>query len=788
MGFVESDGFGRFDGVDSATLRVLANGQQNELRTAAVVKDFIKEYSKDVPDGVTIDVWVDRAHYLQDRLDMMLKNMFQGAVLVFLVLTLFLRLKVALWVIVGIPVTFLGALALMPLGPWPVTINVISLFAFILVLGIVVDDAIIIGESVYTKIRADGHSVENVVAGAHRVATAATFGVLTTIAAFVPMLFIGGDFAPFLEAQAVVVSLCLIFSLIESKLILPAHLAHAKIAPVDEQAIFAPYRGGLGSHISKFFQRFQRRFQHGLQRIIKNWYQPSLRMAIRHRGITIALFVSAFIVTIGVVMSGLTRVVLFPTVPGDYIQASMQMEAGTPPAARNAALLRIEQALVDAMDDYQAAHPEAIRPVKHIATFTQDSTTGAIVVELPIDESRPLNVFEITDMWREATPEIAGVKSIMFNDGSNLGGGKPIALAISGSHYPSLEAASDMLASRLEQYEGVYDIETTATGAGDEIQLSVKPAAETLGITMTTLGRQVRQAFYGEEAQRIQRGTDELRVMVRYPEDERRSVASLRDMRIRTPNGAAVPFDEVAEVEFGNAFTEIQRLDRERTVIVDANLDTAVAQSGPILGALMQDVVPEMGANYPLAKVALQGSSQEEIELLQSFLIAAVAALFLIYALIAIPLKSYLQPLIIMSVIPYGLIGAVIGHLVFGHAISMFSIFGLIALAGVVVNDSLIMMDFINKARLKGVPVVDAVMQSGQARFRAIILTSLTTSFGLMPIIFETSVQAQFVIPMAISLSFGILFATVITLFLIPCLYLLLEDIKRFFRRLIKGG
>ena len=791
-GFEESSGFNRFNRRDTATLRILTGGQQNELATSRVVKAFIEEQRATLPQGVTMDVWVDRAHYLRDRLSMMLKNMFQGAVLVFVVLSLFLRLKVAFWVIVGIPITFFGALTFMPINPWPVTINVISLFGFILVLGIVVDDAIIIGESVYTKIRADGHSVDNVVLGTRRVATAATFGVLTTIAAFVPLLFVGGLFAPFLEAIAVVVSLCLLFSLIESKLILPSHLAHSRIEPVDEARIFAPYSSeSFLRWPAKFLQRLQRRVQHGLQWIIQNGYRPLLVRAIHARGVTMALFAGMLILTIGLIAGGHTRVVLFPEVPGDYVQVDVAMNSGTSPEHRNATMELVENALYNAMDGYLADHPGAMEPVRYAATFSNGDGRGTMIVELPIDEDRPLDNKDVSRMWREALPDLPGVREITFTDGNNIGGGAPVSIGLSGSNDAQLFAAADALETRIAEFEGLFDVRSNTNEGGDEIQLKIKPEAEALGLTLASLGRQVRQAFYGEEAQRIQRGRDELKVMVRYPLDERRSVADLRNMRIRTPSGAQVPFESVAEISFGQAFSSINRTDRERTVTVSANADAEKAEPGKIVADLYADFIPELLARYPSVSAKRQGSSQEEQELLQSFMVASLAALFMIYALIAIPLKSYVQPIIIMSVIPFGLIGAVIGHIVTGNAISMFSMFGLIALAGVVVNDSLIMIDFINKARSDGRPLMDAVVESGTARFRAIILTSLTTAFGLMPMIFEKSVQAQFVIPMAISLSFGILFATVITLFLIPALYVWQLDVARRWhqiRRFFLGG
>jgi multidrug efflux pump subunit AcrB len=776
-GFVEGEGFGRFNGKPTAILRVLAGGQQNELATAAEVNKYIEKKSASLPDGIQMESWVNRSHYLEGRLELMTTNMLQGAILVFLILTLFLRLKVASWVILGIPLTFFGTLWLMPYGPWPVTINMISLFGFILVLGIVVDDAIIIGESVYTTIRADGHTLDNVVRGAKKVAVPATFGVLTTIAAFAPMLFIGGTFGPFFEAMSVVVILCLMFSLVESKLILPAHLVHAKIAEIDEVALFDPHRKvSFGARIPRFFQRMQRRFQHGLQRLIHSWYAPMLEKALSNRGVTCSIFAGILIVTFGVLQSGIVRVVLFPEVPGDFIQLNMTMQNGTPPAVRNAALTRLEQAILTVNDEYLAANPGADDPVNHVAVFTQGDTGGVIFVEMPMDEDRPLNGDDLTKMWRAKVGEIAGVKELDFSDGNNVGGGSPLSFNLTGADYGSLEQAAKELESKLAEYSGVFDIRNSLSTGGQEISLAIKPGAEALGLTLSSLGRQVRQAFYGEEAQRIQRGRDELKVMVRYPKDERRSIADLENMRIRTPSGDEVPFSSVAEISFGQAFSSINRQNRKRTVTISADIDPLKVEPGVIVKEISEEYIPALLSRYPGVGYGLEGASLEEINLIRNLSVASFAALFLIYALIAIPLKSYSQPMIIMSVIPFGLIGAVIGHIVLGQAISMFSLFGLIALAGVVVNDSLVMMDFINQARQEGLSARDAVLQSGVQRFRAIILTSLTTAAGLMPIMLERSVQAQYVIPMATSLAFGILFATVITLFLVPALYLLQLD------------
>jgi len=774
-GFVETDGYGRFNGRRTATLQVVAGGQQNELETAAAVRAYLKEKEAELPDGVEVDTWIDLSRYLEGRLTLMFDNMFMGAVLVFVALSLFLRMKVAFWVMVGLPVCFLGAIWLMPV--WPVTINAISLFGFIIVLGIVVDDAIIIGESIYTRIRAHGKTLDNVIQGAHRVAIPATFGVLTTIAAFAPMLFVGGMAGPFFEAMGFVVVLCLAFSLVESKLILPAHLVQANIPDIDEDDLFHPQREIPNREkIGRAFLKIQRRVQHGLRRLIDDHYAPALEKAVDNRGITVAIFVAILIVTFGMMASGIARVVVFPEMAGDFIQVRMDMQSGTAPAARNAAVERIESAIMKINEDYIRENPDSLPVYEYLGVFTRGETGATMFLEVPRDVSRPYEIKEVTELWREAVGEIPGLKDLEFSDAGHIGGGPPLSFRLSGTNYERLEEAAAELTAELDNYTGVFDITNSAAAGGNEIKLKIKPGAEALGLTMSSLGRQVRQAFYGEEAQRIQRGKDELKVMVRYPIEERKSVADLENMRIRTPGGEEVPFSSVAEVSFDKGYSTITRLDRERTITVSANVDLQSVEPQEIIRSISTEFMPELLSRHPGVKFGLEGASEEQTQFLMDLGIAFIAALFLIYALIAIPLHSYSQPLIIMSVIPFGLIGAVVGHVMMGMAISMFSMFGLIALAGVVVNDSLILVDFINKARLEGVPMRDAVLQSGTARFRAIVLTSFTTAAGLLPILFETSSQAQFVIPTAVSISFGIVFATIITLFLIPSLYMLQED------------
>ena len=785
-GFVESKSWGRFNGQSTLDMEILAAQAENEIETADRVKEYISEKASTLPEGINLEVWGDRSIYLQDRLDMMSKNMLQGAFLVFIVLSLFLRLKVAIWAVIGIPIAFFGALWLMPVGPFPVTINMISLFGFIMVLGIVVDDAIIIGESIYTKIRADGHSIENVIKGAQKVALPATFGVLTTIAAFAPMLFVTGFAGPFFKAMSVVVIFCLFFSIIESKLILPAHLAYAKIDEINEQEIFSPYSNiPWYKRPSRLFQRANRFVQNNLHSIIENKYAPLIEKAVKNRGLTIATFLSALIIIIGILNSGITKFVLFPEVPGDYVVVELTMIDGSSAESRDEVINRIEKAALEINDEWLKKNPNDLPPINKMGAYTGGMTElgtpiagdniGLLVAELPF-ENRKVSVLELENMWRDKVEDMPGVKKLTFDSGRNIGGESSISFNILGEDIKQLEEASKYLERKLTEYEGVFDIRSSLNVGGEEIKLDIKPQAESLGLSMATVGRQVRQAFYGEEAQRIQRGKNEIKVMVRYPEEDRTSIDNLESMRIRNNNGDEIPFSSVATASFGKAYSSIIRENGIRVVTVSADADSSIVEPRRVIADITENFIPEMKDRFPQLEFDLEGSSSETVKLVQELTNASIAALFLIYILIAIPLKSYLQPLIIMSVIPFGLIGAVIGHIVLNEAISMFSLFGLVALAGVVVNDSIIMVDFINKARQEGMDIIQAVVNSGTQRFRAIILTSLTTAIGLMPIMTETSTQAQFVIPMAISIAFGIVFATVITLFLVPCLYVLQDD------------
>lgn len=771
-GFIEQERYARHNGQPATAIRVLSVGEQNALAVSEAVRRFVAEKQGQLPAGISVDWWADISYYLKGRMEMMGKNLVAGAILVFLILALFLRLKLAFWVMVGLLIAFLGTLWMLPAVG--VTINLISLFGFLVVLGIVVDDAIVMGESAYTEIRNKGHSVENVVNGVYKVAIPATFGVLTTIAAFLPILMISGISGQFFAAIGWVVVLCLFMSLVESKLILPAHLAHMRVKKHEPDT-------------TNRFIRFQRSFSDGMFRFVDRIYLPSLGAMLRNRYLALASFISVLILSLGLIVGGFMRVVFFPDFAGDFMQVDLEMNEGTPAYITHANIDYLAEQLEATDRKLQQKYGLDDAIVRTVFAWSGSDTSGGMLVELTRREGSPVTINELQREWREAVGQIPGSRGLRIgNAGGGPGGGGPdISFQLVGNDLAQLEAAAAELERRVRAFDGTYDVRNSFEGGLRELQLDIRPGAEVLGLSQQDLARQVRQAFFGEEVQRIQRGQDDVRVMVRYPREQRTSEGYLEAMRIRTPEGSEVPFGAVAEVEVGNSPSIIRRYDRQRSISVTGRVDKDVAEPGRITTELQETHLPEILAGYPSVGFRLSGATRSQQEVARDLLMGTGFALFLIYALIAIPLRSYLQPLLIMSVIPFGMIGAVVGHWLLGIPISMLSLFGIIALAGVVVNDSLILVDFVNRHRRAGESRIDAAIKAARARFRPIILTSATTFLGLAPIIFfETSLQAQIVIPMATSLAFGIVFATVITLGLIPILYLIGDDVVHLVQRM----
>ncbi|MGI2206703.1 efflux RND transporter permease subunit [Shewanella baltica] len=760
--FEERLEYTRFNGKPAAIIEVTSVDDQNALDIAAQVKQYVEDRRATLPANAQLDTWGDMTHYLKGRLNMMMSNMFYGALLVFIILAMFLDLKLAFWVMMGLPVCFLGTMLIMPLEPFSMTINMLTLFAFILVLGIVVDDAIVIGESAYTEVERHGHSVENVIRGAQKVAMPATFGVLTTIAAFIPMLMVSGPMGIIWKSIGMVVILCLAFSLVESKFILPAHLAHMKFKKPG-----AP-RG--------FFGRLKANFNDRVQYFIHHSYRNFLERCIKQRYNVVAAFIGVLIISIALVASGKVRWVFFPDIPSDFIQVQLEMDEGSSEENTLKVVQSIEEALYKMNDKME--QDNGYQVVKHSFINMSSRTSAFIFAELTKGEDREVDGVTIAAAWREQLPELLSVKKLSFNASTNDAGGD-ISFRLTSSDLDELSAASKELKQKLASYEGVYDIADNFSSGSHEIRLKIRPEAEALGLTLSDLARQVRYGFYGYEAQRILRNKEEIKVMVRYPLEQRRTVGYLENMLIRTPTGTSVPFSTVAQIEKGESYASITRVDGKRAITITANANKNIVEPSKVVQEIQKDYLPQLQAKYPKIQTALDGGSLDEQNAMVGLMQGFFFALFTIYALMAIPLKSYSQPLIIMSVIPFGIIGALFGHLIQGLAMSVLSLCGIVALAGVVVNDSLILVDFVNRAREQGQSVRQAAVDSGCYRFRAIILTSLTTFVGLVPIILERSLQAQIVIPMATSLAFGILFSTVVTLILVPLLYIILDDVSR---------
>ncbi|MCH2173849.1 efflux RND transporter permease subunit [Myxococcota bacterium] len=782
-GFHESDNVSRFDGQPAVFVQVHRVGNQNALDVSREVHRYLETARTRLPAGVQMTVWDDDSRYLSDRINMMLRNAAGGFVLVLMLLAVFLKLRVAFWVAVGVPVSIAGGLALMPqIG---LDINILTVFAFIMALGILVDDAIVTGENIYTHLERDPeHPLRASILGTQEVATPVVFGVLTTIAAFAPFSFIGGHAKVFSTSISGVMMAALVFSLVESKLVLPAHLAHAS---------------GVGAipkgRISVTWATFQRGVARQLADFLQNRYRPAVERCIEWRYLTLAVAVSIFTICMGIGLSGHLRFSLMPSMQSDNVWARLTMPYGTPASTTWRALQQLETS-AQTLASELGTDPRGEHIVRHVfvtlgshhgtsSPFRRpggsgESHFGQINLELMPAEARGIDTEWIKQRWREITGPIPGAEELTFL-ASFRQFGDPIDIELRGADIAETVSAAEALKTALAAYPGVKDVRDSFQEGKKELKLRILPLAESAGLSLQDLGRQVRQAFYGAEVQRIQRGRDEVKVMVRLPESDRRSLSDIENMRIRLPDGTAVPFTSVAAAEMGRGYSSIARRQRKRSVSVTADIDSERANANEVLADLQTNALPGILAAHPGISISLEGEQREQRKALNGLKIGSAAAMFMIFTLLAIPLRSYTQPLIIMAAIPFGYVGAVIGHLLMDRELSLLSMTGVLACAGVVVNDSLVLVTFFNRLRERGIATAEAATQAGIARFRAIMLTSLTTFAGLTPIMLEQSVQAQFVIPMAVSLAFGVLVATFFTLLLIPAMTLIVEDIRNLF-------
>lgn len=807
-GFADTDQTTLFNGKRAMLVRAYRVGAESAIDVSALVHDYVEKERASLPPGIEMTIWQDAAEFLRGRLGLLIKNAQTGVILVFIVLTLFLRLRLAFWVTLGIPVSFLGAIAFMPV--LDVSINMLSLFSFILVLGIVVDDAIVVGESIYAEHEAGANGVEAAFKGSMRVAVPVIFGVLTTVAAFAPMLFLPGYVGKIWRIIPCIVIPTLLFSLVESKLILPAHLSHlypkeTKRRESDNALLDGLYRVWDG--IVWAWDSFFGLFSGGLSLFIRYVYQPILSASLRWRYATISVALAVLLVTYGWVQGGRVGFVFFPQVEGDVVYASLTLPLETPAAVTAKSVEVLRQAADDVREDIK--RETGVDVFRHVLTAIGDQpfrlqtqqnaggplggnfaspNAGEVGIELVPNEERPLTADDVVRRWRDKVGTVPGAVELVYVS-SLLSSGKDIEVQFASNNIDQLQAVAQEVKAKLSTYPGVYDITDSFRGGKPEVKLDITQNAEVLGLSLDDLARQVRQGFYGEEAQRIQRGRDDVRVMVRYPERRRESLGDLTEMRIRTPNGGEVPFNTVAKADFGRGFSSINRVNRQRIITVSADVDTAVTTANEVYPDLLENFVePMLATRHSDVAYSIEGEQKDQMETLENLFIGFGVALFVIYALMAIPFKSYVQPLIVMSAVPFGIVGAVWGHAMLGLSMSILSMLGVVALAGVVVNDSLVLVAYINdRRRSANEGLFQAVSSAGVVRFRPILLTSLTTAAGITPLILEKSVQAQFLIPMAVSLAAGILFSTFVTLLLVPSIYLILEDVKSFFAWMATG-
>ena len=786
----------KFDGERAVTVTVYRVGDEDTITSARAVKQYIDKKKPQLPAGIDISVWIDEAVELERRIGALTRNAYAGLALVLLVLTLFLRFKVAFWVAAGIPIAILGAIWAFPAAG--INISSLTVLAFILVLGIVVDDAIVVGERIFSHESTDRNHREAAIAGTAEVIVPVVFGVLTTIAAFLPILLVEGHMGDFFSIIGWVVLVCLVFSVLECMFILPAHLSHRK----TEGYLFhktAPV---------KLWINFQGKIAASLEWFAQDLYRRCLVRTLEWRWFTWAVATLVLVTSVALIASGRVVFQFFPAVEGNRIYATLTMPEGIHVDRTGEAARKIEQAAVEvaAEVDQALGYLEGESVVKHVfssigvnaaradgppALTSGGSHLAEVVLDLVDIQERPgWNSNRIAALWRQKAGKVTDAVELQFTT-TVFSAGDALALQLKGRDVEELRRASVFLKEELARYPGVMDLTDSFRAGKQEIKLNILPEAKPLGLTLNNLARQVRQAFYGEEAQRIQRGTDDVRVMVRYPEQERRSLGNLENMRIRTPDNIEVPFSSVAEVTFGTGYSSIQREDRQRVIDVTGDVNRSIITPEEIFTAVEKSIcgegtsfssrqVPCINGNFPGVTFKISGEQEERNRALGSMVSTVPLALMIIYALLAIPLKSYMQPLVIMSVIPFGAVGAIVGHYIMGWDLIFFSLLGIIALSGVVVNASLVLVDYINRQRRAGVAVFEAVTTAGVVRFRPILLTSVTTFVGLIPLMTNSDPATFIFVPMAISLAFGVLFATAITLFLVPSLYLMLEDWLKF--------
>ncbi|PHS06663.1 MAG: RND transporter permease [Blastopirellula sp.] len=772
-GFVEGEQKLEFNGKPALLIPVMRVGDESALEISNQVKEYVRTANTRFPDGIELTLWDDASDTIRGRLSTLGWSLLQGGILVLIILGLFIRPAIAFWIVIGIPVSFAGAILFMPM--FDITANVMSLFGFIIVLGVVVDDAIVTGENVYSKIKLGMQPLEAAVQGTHEVAMPVTFGALTTVIAFIPLLFFEGVWGDFARQIPPIVAPVLLFSLIESKLILPAHLKHLR--PVSKSGLFT---------------RFQSMIASGLEQFIEKFYQPTLRLAVQYRESVLAGFVAITLVMVGYCLSGRLGFVSFPSVDSRRISALLDLPDDTPLKVTEKYVDRIS----DALDQLKQEFVDPVSGKTLVGNIVRLS--GAQTPGLPYDKSRGFMSFEVlppeersepgprnselANRWTELVGPIPEATSFRVYSESSLQNGNEydnenLNVELRGPTSPIKAEVAEEIKLLLEGYEGINTAWANVNYGQDELEISLKSRAAELGLTQASLATQIRQAFYGEEAQRIQRGTDDIRVMVRLPKESRESLHTLDQMKIRTPRGVDVPLATIADISFTKAPSFVERNDGAEIIRCGAQ---AVDETVNILG-IANEITPRLDELCTKHGLSYQfvGYVAEAEDARKQTVIGAILLFLTLYGMLSIALKSLLQPIYVMLAVPFAIIGALLGHIIMDITPSYLSIFGMLALAGVAVNDTLVMVDFINRRQREGILLREAALEAGGKRFRPIFLTSITTFFGLVPLMMDRSLQAQFLIPMAVSLAFGVLFATIVTLYMIPCVLLVGDDLVR---------
>ena len=761
-GFEESGFHSQFNRQPSVELEIFRIGEQSPLEIAEAVAGILEAFAATAPEGVKTRIDSNRADDYRERLSLLVENGILAILIVLGILTIFLEYRLAFWVMMGMTISFIGSLLVLPaLG---VSINMISMFAFLVVLGIVVDDAIVVGENIYEYRQCGMGLLEAAIQGARDIAGPVTFSILSTIVAFVPLLFVPGETGKFWWPLPAVVITVLAISLLEALFILPAHLAHSKTSHATR----------LGRRIHALQQSFARAFDH----FIQTRFRRFLELCLRNRYVSLCAGVVLLVIVGGYGYSGHMGMIMMPEVAAHEIEAGVSLPVGTTiqQAGRVAnEVTESTQRMFEAQNLHEVA--EGIKTNVRGQNFIDVE----IVMKPPPQRERDMSAADVIRLWRDNIGDIAGVDQITFEAERGPGGWRQdISVDLSHSNIDVLERASEAFLREAERFETSRDVNDDYNKGKTQFDFKLRPEARNLGLTSTAIGQQVRDAFYGALAIRQLRGTNEIEVRVKLPRDEREDLYNLEDFLVRAPDGTEVPLLDVVALEAGEAFTSINRRDGRRVVNVSWDVEPKTAISR-VIQSLNRQVLPQLQADFPGITWSYEGSQADMRESTQALWGGFALAMAVVYALLAVAFGSYLQPLIVMVAIPFGIIGGVIGHILLGYDLSLISLMGVIALSGVVVNDSLIMVDYANKRRRERKSAFDAIHEAGIRRFRPIALTTLTTFGGLTPIILETSRQATYLIPMAISLGFGIVFATSIILVLVPCLYLAMEDLKAWF-------